>query len=125
MAEFEQIRRASLRLPGVEEGAHFGGPEFRVGRRTFALWWAKTGRTIMKLDRAHQELLFEARADVFAPCRVGTGVWSFVDIEKLDEAEVDALVVEAWSQVTPKRVSRPVLAARAAGRATSLSASTA
>jgi hypothetical protein len=54
--------------------------------------------------------LFEARPETFQKCRVATNYWSYVDLEKLDDDELAALVREAWSMVVPKKVSRPVLA---------------
>jgi hypothetical protein len=66
---------------------------------------------ILKLDRGHQELLFEIRPDTFSKCPVATVYWSYVEIAHLDEAELAALVLEAWSQIVPKKVSRPVLEA--------------
>jgi hypothetical protein len=75
-----------------------------VGKKTFALHWR--GRTILKLDKAHQELLFEIRPETFEKCRVGTGYWSYVELDNLDEVELAALVREAWTSIVPKKVSR-------------------
>jgi len=104
MASFEDLRRAALALPEVEEADHFGGPELKVRGKTFALWWAKTGRTIMRLTKPHQELLFEVRPEVFEPCKVATVHWAYVDLEQIEVAEVKALVLEAWEAVSPKSV---------------------
>lgn len=68
----------------------------------------------MKLERSHQELLFEVRSETFRRFPVATVHWAEVEIGHLDEAELARLVLEAWSQVVPKKVSRPVL--EAAGR---------
>lgn len=81
-----------------------------MGKKTFALKWS--GRAVLKLDRGHQELLFEIRPGTFQKCPVATVFWSYVALEDLDEQELEALVLEAWSQIVPKRVSRPVLEAR-------------
>ncbi len=80
MASFERVRLKALQLPMVEEGDHRGGPAFKVGKKAFALWWAQGARTIMKLPKARQEFLFAVRPEVFQPCPVGVGVWSFVDL---------------------------------------------
>jgi hypothetical protein len=80
-----------------------------VGKKTFAL--AIDGRAILKLDRGHQELLFEIRPETFQKCPVATVYWSHVALGHLDEAELADLVREAWSQIVPKKVSRPVLEA--------------
>jgi hypothetical protein len=42
---------------------------------------------------------------------VATVHWSYVEIAHLDEAELADLVREAWAQIVPKKVSRPVLEA--------------
>jgi hypothetical protein len=60
----------------------------------------------MKLSSAHQELLFEARPEVFRPMTAGALRWSFVDIDALDADEAAELVREAWTQIVPKKVSR-------------------
>jgi hypothetical protein len=78
-----------------------------VGKKTFAL--AIDGRVILKLDKGHQELLFEVRPETFSKCPVATVYWSYVEIAHLDEAELADLVREAWSQIVPKKVSRPYL----------------
>ena len=80
-----------------------------MGKKSFALTF--NGRTILKLDKGHQELLFEIRPETFSKCPVATVYWSYVELAHLDEAELADLVLEAWSQVVPKKVSRPVLEA--------------
>lgn len=78
-----------------------------MGKKTFAL--ALDGRVVMKLDRGHQELLFEIRPETFRKFPVATVHWSEVEIGSLDETELAELVREAWSQIVPKKVSRPYL----------------
>ncbi len=80
-----------------------------MGKKTFALHLR--GRTVLKLDRQHQEFLFEVRPDTFSKCPVATSYWSYVEIDRLDDAELAELVLEAWSSIVPKKVSRPVLEA--------------
>ena len=75
-----------------------------MGKKTFAL--VVDGRAILKLDRAHQDLLFEIRPETFTKCPVATVYWSYVELGHLDEAELKALVLEAWTQIVPKKVSR-------------------
>lgn len=109
MAGLEDLRRASLALPGAHEVVYKGDPWFNVGKKTFALFTG--GRAILKLDRTHQEFLFEVRPDTFQKCKVATVHWSYVELAHLDDAELTELVREAWSQIVPKKMSRPVLEA--------------
>ena len=51
-----------------------------------------------------------ARPDVFRPMITGTMRWSRVEIAALDADEVAELVREAWTQIVPRKVSRPYLA---------------
>ncbi|HSV02039.1 MAG TPA: MmcQ/YjbR family DNA-binding protein [Phenylobacterium sp.] len=108
MARLEDLRRVALSLPGAHEVTYKGDPWFNVGKKSFALQVG--GRTILKLDRGHQELLFEVRPETFAKCKVATVHWAYVELDHLDQAELAELVTEAWSQIAPKKVSRPVLA---------------
>jgi hypothetical protein len=66
----------------------------------------------MKLDKNHQELLFEARPEVFRPMIVGPMRWSRVEIDALDTQELGELVREAWTMVVPKKISRDFTASR-------------
>ncbi|WP_293381034.1 MmcQ/YjbR family DNA-binding protein [Phenylobacterium sp.] len=117
MATVDDLRRLSLALPGAHEVTYKGDPWFNVGKKTFALHLLGRGRAILKLDKGHQELLFEIRPETFQKCKVATAYWSYVDLGGLDEAELADLVLEAWTGIVPKKISRPVLeAAKAAAR---------
>jgi hypothetical protein len=116
MASIEDLRRLALALPGAWEDTFRGEPWFQVGKKSFAL--RSKDRFILKLDREHQHFLFEVRPETFQPCKVGTGgVWSYVVLEDLDEAELADLVLEAWSAIVPKKVSRGYLPSRTPSRA--------
>lgn len=112
MATYADLKRFGLSLPGAEFFHLMGQPALRANRKTFALWWPPDRTTILKLDREHQVMLFDVRPDVFAPRKVGVGgVWSYVEIAKLDRAQLKSLVNEAWTQVVPKKTSRVFLSA--------------
>ena len=104
MATWDDIRAVALSLPGAGEISYHGDPWFTVGSKGFVQ--ASRGRCLMKLERHHQELLFEARPEVFSPMVAGALRWSWVDIAALDADEVADLVREAWTQIVPKKVSR-------------------
>ncbi len=109
MASLDDIRRAALALPGAAEGDMLGEVAFKVGRKGFVHAWR--GGFFMKLDKYHQELLFEVRPDVFRPMIVGAMRWSWVKIDALDADEMAELVREAWTQIVPKKISRAFAAA--------------
>ncbi len=104
MATWDDIRAIALTLPGAWENDVPGWASFQVGRKGFVQ--QSRDRVIMKLEKHHQELLFEARPDVFTPMMAGALRWSFVDIEALETDEIGDLVREAWRQIVPKKISR-------------------
>ena len=112
MATLADIRRAALALPGAEELDSHGGAWFNVGKKPFVLYWKRHEGWIFKLPKRRQELLFEARPEVFKPYRAGTMIWSYVAIEELAKTEIESLVTDAWTTIVPKKVWGPYLAGR-------------
>ena len=104
MATWDDIRAVALTLPGARESDMLGEPAFKVGKNGFVHAWK--GGVFMKLDKGHQELLFEVRPEVFKPMVTGGAMrWSWVDIEALEPDELAELVREAWTMVVPRKVS--------------------
>ena len=106
MATIDDIRRIALALPGAVELQDHGGNWFNVGKKTFVLYGFPSARWLFKLPKPRQELLFEARPDVFQPYRAGAMLWSYVDVAALEPDEVESLVIDAWTEVAPKKVVR-------------------
>ena len=115
MATLADIRRVALSLPGAVELNDHGGNWFNVGTKTFVVFGFPSARWIFKLPKLRQELLFEARPDVFQPYRAGAMLWSYVEIGELTRAEVADYVTDAWTTVAPKKVVKDYLAARERG----------
>lgn len=113
MATLADIRKVALALPGAVELNDHGGNWFNVGSKTFVVYGFPSKRWLFKLPKPRQELLFEARPDVFQPYRAGGMVWSYVAIEELTKAEGESLVTDAWTTIVPKKVWGPYLAGRA------------
>lgn len=114
MATLADIRKVALALPGAVELNDHGGNWFNVGSKTFVVFGFPGKRWIFKLPKPRQELLFEARPEVFQPFRTGSMIWSYVDIAPLTKAEIESLVTDAWTTIVPKKVWGPHLAARKA-----------
>ena len=106
MATIDDIRRIALALPGAVELQDHGGNWFNVGKKTFVLYGFPSARWLFKLPKPRQELLFEARPDVFQPYRAGAMLWSYVDVAALEPNEVESLVTDAWTEVAPKKIVR-------------------
>lgn len=106
MADEATVRRAALALPEVTEEAHWERPSFRVGGKIFAVLRPAERRAVLKLPHDHQEMLFAARPEAFAPARWGRLVWTFITLPQVDDEQVESLVTEAWREVAPKRLVR-------------------
>ena len=113
MATLADVRRVALSLPGTQELNDHGGNWFNVGTKTFVLYGFPSKRWLFKLPKPRQELLFEARPDVFQPYRAGAMRWSYVDIAPLTRAEIDSLVIDCWTTIVSKKVANAYLAPKA------------
>ena len=113
MATLADVRKIALALPGAVELNDHGGAWFNVGKKTFVVYGFPSARWIFKLPKPRQELLFEARPEVFQPYRAGAMLWSYVDIAKLTRAELADFVTDAWTTIVPLRVSQAYLSGKA------------
>lgn len=70
----DDFRRIALSLPGAEESAHMGAPDFRVGGRIFATLAAqRQGYGNLMLNLEQQAAFVEEMPDVFLPISGGWG----------------------------------------------------
>jgi hypothetical protein len=103
------MKRLALALPGAVEEAHRHGPWFNVGRKTFALFWSKSDRWILRLPEHQVMMLIEARPEIFSPMKSGSMLWIYADVEKLSAGELRSYVAAAWRHTAPKKVVRDYL----------------
>jgi len=105
MSTTKDLAALACALPGVEVKDHFGSPSFRRNGRIFAQAVVDANQAILKLSPAHQEFLFEARADTFKPEVWGSIRWTRVDLKSVEKPELRQLVQEAYEQVAKPRKS--------------------
>ena len=98
------VRKVAGTLPGAHEVTDHDRPWFNVGRKSFALWSPRDACWILKLPKPLQAQLFEEQPETFVPMHAGAMVWSYVVVERLDDAELTQLLVAAWRTVALKRV---------------------
>jgi len=116
----EDFRRIALSLKGVEEGAHMGSPDFRVGGRIFATLASQSqGYGNVKLTPDQQAAFVEELPGVFVPIAGGWGRMGMTHI-RLSVASEDILEgalrtawklrVEKNAKVAPTKARRPGIA---------------
>lgn len=108
-ATLAAVRRSCLGLPEVSERLSHGGPTFFVrDRKAFvmflddhhgdgrlAIWCAAP-------DGVQAELLETEPARFFRPPYVGHRGWLGVHLLEVDQAELDAIVRDAYATIAPK-----------------------
>jgi hypothetical protein len=112
------LRRLALALPSAYEDTHRRRPAFRVEKRIFAMLGV-TGNTalftslgwddvaVVKLDRDDQLNMAAAYEDAVTPTETyGHHGWTYLRLERLDEAALALVLRLAWTHVAPKRMSR-------------------
>ena len=102
MSDVDSLRRIALSLPEAYEQDHFGGPSFRVAKKIFASCSPEGKRATLKLDRDQQMILFDLRPETFSPAVWGALVWTYVELDRIDDDELADLLKRAWRQVAPK-----------------------
>ena len=97
------IRKTALALEGVSEIDHFDRPAFRTAKRIFAV--IRPDGLFLHLPEERKEFLFEADPKTFAKFMWGKRANVIVNLRRIGERELDALIREAWEGVrpTPKR----------------------
>jgi len=114
----EDLRRLALALPGAYEDTHRRRPAFRVEKRIFAMLGV-TGNTalftslvwddvaVVKLEREDQLNMAARHEDAIEPTETyGHHGWTYLRLERLDEAVLALVLRLAWTHVAPKRLTR-------------------
>jgi hypothetical protein len=112
------LRRIALALPEAYEDVHRKRPAFRVQKRIFAMLGV-TGNTslftslgwddvaVVKLDRDDQLNMAAAHEGSVEPTEsYGHHGWTYLRLEKLDEAALALVLRLAWTHVAPRRLSK-------------------
>ncbi|WP_257455553.1 MmcQ/YjbR family DNA-binding protein [Archangium lipolyticum] len=111
------VRKLALSLPETEEQDHFGKPSLRVRGKIFATLWVKEKRAVLKLSLEEQDAFVRMQPDIFAVTPWGHQGWTSVELERVDRALFEKLLVEAWRRIAPKRVVAAWDTARGGGDA--------
>jgi hypothetical protein len=114
----QDLRRLALALPGAYEDLHRRRPAFRVKTRIFAMLgapgnaalFAALGRdevAVVKLDRDDQLNMAAAHEGAVEPTEsYGHHGWTYLRLERLDDAALALILRLAWTHVAPKRLVR-------------------
>ncbi|HJW41758.1 MAG TPA: MmcQ/YjbR family DNA-binding protein [Rhizomicrobium sp.] len=99
MATGADVRKIALALDGVAEVEHWGRPSWRTKKRIFAV--LRPDGLYLNLPDERKEFLFEADPRTFVRFMWGKRSNVIVQIGKIGNAELAALIREAWEKNKP------------------------
>jgi hypothetical protein len=105
----EDFRRIALSMPGSEEKAHMGHPDFRVKGKIFATIWPNEDWGMVKLNPEQQHEFVRAEPKVFVAVK---GTWGLrgctnVRLEAASEETVREALSCAWKLIASKPHTAP------------------
>ncbi|BCS31072.1 hypothetical protein TBR22_A02720 [Luteitalea sp. TBR-22] len=105
----DDVRAVLLALEGVEEGAHMGHPDFRVGGRVFAGLLANDTVASVGLDPDTQAGLVEEAPTWFAPAAGAWGRqgWTRITLAGAPPELARAALEAAWRLARTRSPARP------------------
>ena len=106
MPSWEDVEAIGLRYPGVERTTWFGTPSLKVaGKGMCRLRTDPDALVIRVLDLGDREALLKGQPNVFFITPHYDGYpYVLVRLEKVDEAQLEELVEDAWRIRAPKRL---------------------
>lgn len=110
MTTIDQLRRAALALPEVEEGTHFGMVAFSIRGKGFASV-TKDGVVQLQLPADVTDRALAAHPTGERLVRMGTPIGFRVPLSEINGKDLNALVAQAWRFRAPKRLAQPHTAA--------------
>jgi predicted DNA-binding protein (MmcQ/YjbR family) len=105
--DFDDVRRISMSLPEAEEILTWETDvTFRVRSKIFAIGGDGADRASIKATPMVQADLVDRDPKTFAPAAyVGRFGWITDDLGRIDEAELERLIRQAWRLTAPKRLA--------------------
>lgn len=107
MADFDDVRRISMSLPEAEEILTWETDvTFRIRSKIFAIGGEGADHASIKATPMVQADLVDRDPKTFAPAAyVGRFGWITVDLGRVEEAELERLIRQAWRLTAPKRLA--------------------
>jgi hypothetical protein len=107
MATFADVRRIALSLPETAEVPAWEGEiTFRVRNKIFVMEQDRQAHASFKATTFMQEDLIDRDPATFSRAAyVGRFGWVDVDLERVDAAELEGLLRQAWRLTAPKKLA--------------------
>ena len=107
----DDLRAFCLSLPGSHEKETWGDAEhpgdvtFRVRDKIYLITGPDGGGATIRTSREQQAELIDAFPDAFGSAAyVGRFGWVSADLERVDDALIRGVIVDAWRRTAPKAI---------------------
>ena len=109
MANWDDVRRIASGLPGTSEVTSRGSAQWRVDNKNF-VWERPLHKTDLVALGENAEALLAYASDVYFTIPHFEGYPAvLVLLDRIEAAELDELLVEAWLDQAPKRLDKAYL----------------
>ncbi|OYU94167.1 MAG: hypothetical protein CFE21_17205 [Bacteroidetes bacterium B1(2017)] len=108
MVTLETFRKIALAFPDASEEPHFEKTSFRVKKKIFATYDAKTNRACLKLSELQQDLYSIAAKEIIYPVpnKWGKQGWTLVELSAVKSVLFKEAVATAYEEVAGKVAGR-------------------
>lgn len=110
MITLENIRAIALSFPETNEEPHFEKTSFRVRKKIFATYTAKSQQVVLKLSEIDQDVFAAADKSIIYPVpnKWGKQGWTIVELSKVHPDLFEDALTTAYCTVAPKKLAREV-----------------
>jgi hypothetical protein len=99
MPTASDVRKIALALHGVSAVDHWGRPGYRTSKRIFAVM--RPDGLFLHLPEERKQFLFAAAPEMFVRFMWGKTANVIVQIARVSNKELEALMREAWQHAAP------------------------
>ena len=100
----EVAKSIALQLPDVELCSHHGTMDIRVHNRVFATFPAQSKAVLVKCTSENLAAMTQENPDAFSKARGDS--WVQVDLDNIDRARLQSLLIESWELAAPATLRR-------------------
>lgn len=105
------LRKIALSLPQTTENPHFEKISFRVNKKIFVTYDSTLNRACFKFSAQDQDVFTTSFKKVVYPVpnKWGQLGWTYVEMMILPLPALKAMLIAAYCEVAPKKVSEQIL----------------
>jgi predicted DNA-binding protein (MmcQ/YjbR family) len=109
MATILFLRKLALSFPEVTEEPHFDKTSFRIKKKIFATYNEKENSACLKLSETDQDIFSLSDGGAIYPVsnKWGKQGWTIVELKKIKNDLLKAVLTSAYCEVAPKKLADP------------------